>query len=183
MKNFYSIILTLYKTSRLPAGKLNNGSLILNGGKKEIKKKLPFSLLCACFKNNAQVVTILFDQLKLLLASGKCFLIFFCSMSFIEVSYFIKIFHTILGFFATVFFILYSIEHLKKYKASFLKKKSQKKVAYSGLIYLLLVGLVLISGVVLFFYDADYVVVWNPIHFYSSFFILITLFLHWITRK
>ena len=88
-----------------------------------------------------------------------------------------------LGFFATVFFILYSIEHLKKYKASFLKKKSQKKVAYSGLIYLLLVGLVLISGVVLFFYDADYVVVWNPIHFYSSFFILITLFLHWITRK
>ena len=65
----------------------------------------------------------------------------------------------------------------------FCKKKSQKKIAYSGLIYLLFVGVVLISGVVLFFYDADYVAVWNPIHFYSSFFILITLFLHWITRK
>lgn len=117
----------------------------------------------------------------LLLASGTLF--YFLAARFIEVSYFIKIFHTILGFFATVFFILYSIEHLKKYKASFLKKKSQKKTAYSGLLYILLVGLVLISGVVLFFYDADYVAVWNPIHFYSSFFILITLFLHWITRK
>ena len=97
----------------------------------------------------------------LLLASGTVF--YFLAARFIEVSYFIKIFHTILGFFATVFFILYSIEHLKKYKASFLKKKSQKKTAYSGLLYILLVGLVLISGVVLFFYDADYVVVWNPI--------------------
>ena len=76
-----------------------------------------------------------------------------------------------------MFFILYSIDHLKNYKDSFLKKKSQKKIAYSGLIYLLFVGVVLISGVVLFFYDADYVAVWNPIHFYSSFFILITLFL------
>ena len=102
----------------------------------------------------------------LLLASGTVF--YFLAARFIEVSYFIKIFHTILGFFATVFFILYSIEHLKKYKASFLKKKSQKKTAYSGLLYILLVGLVLISGVVLFFYDADYVAVWNPIHFYSS---------------
>ena len=36
-----------------------------------------------------------------------------------------------------MFFILYSIEHLKKYKASFLKKKSKKK-AYSGLIYITL---------------------------------------------
>ena len=54
---------------------------------------------------------------------------------FIEVSYFIKIFHTILGFFATVFFILYSIEHLKKYKASFLKKKSQKKNIVACFIY------------------------------------------------
>ena len=62
-------------------------------------------------------------------------------------------------------------------------KKQKKAIAYSGLIYLLFVGVVLISGVVLFFYDADYVAVWNPIHFYSSFFILITLFLHWITRK
>ena len=62
------------------------------------------------------------------------------------------------------------------------KKNLEKKIAYSGLIYLLFVGVVLISGVVLFFYDADYVAVWNPIHFYSSFFILITLFLHWIKK-
>ena len=115
-----------------------------------------------------------------LLVSGTVF--YFLAARFIEASYFIKIFHTILGFFATVFFILYSIEHLKNYKYSFLKKKSQKKIAYSGLIYLLFVGVVLISGVVLFFYDADYVAVWNPIHFYSSFFILITLFLHWLPK-
>ncbi len=116
----------------------------------------------------------------LLLVSGSA--LYFWGSYFLEWGYFVKIFHTVLGFFAAVFFILYSIEHLKIHKESF-AKKNQKKTAYSGLIHLFLIGVVLISGAVLFFYDADYVDIWNPIHFYTSFFILISVFSHWITRK
>ena len=44
-------------------------------------------------------------------------------------------------------------------------------------------GMGAMASVVLLLYDADYVAVWNPIHFYSSFFILITLFLPQTSEK
>ncbi len=115
-----------------------------------------------------------------LFASGIA--LYFLDNHFLEVGNFLETFHIVIGFFASVFFILYSIEHLKIHKDSF-NKKGKKKIAYSGVLCLFLVMIVLISGVVLFFYDSGYVEGWNPIHFYASFFILFSVFLHWIFRK
>ena len=114
----------------------------------------------------------------LLLVSG--FTIYFW-----RTSLFLGIFHTILGFFFVAFFFLYILQHIKKYQDSFsLQSKHQKKSsAWSGVIYLLVFIINFYSGLMLFFYTLDFVPIWNFIHFYSSFLIVVTSLLHLFTRR
>ena len=108
-------------------------------------------------------------------------------MYFYKSNTFLIIFHSSLGFFAIVFFMLYCIEHISKNSYSFgigkYKKKAKKKMAFSGIFHLIIITLSLLSGIILFIYSLDDFYPWNKIHLITSFLIFFSVFLHWIIRK
>jgi hypothetical protein len=113
------------------------------------------------------------------------FLLLFISgglLLFLDNIFFVA-FHIILGFFFLVFFSLYIIKHLKKYKDSFTRQSKKRSAFWSGIPYLLAFCANIFSGLMLFFYSLDFVFIWNATHLYSSFAILTFAFLHLLTKK
>ena len=96
---------------------------------------------------------------------------------------FIIIFHTSLGFFFLVFFLLYITQHLKKYKEAFLWHSIKKKSAISGIVYLFVVVINILSGLMIFFYSLEYLFFWTPLHLYSGLIIFVASGFHLITRQ